>query len=293
MQRKKVLWLGWGRLARLAETELEKLVELYSVARRPTEREQHICADISTESGVQEALACKPEVIIFTMSPDLRGEEAYRQSYLQPMQTVLQVLHKQGLSPLVLCVSSSSVWGSEQGPVLSELVEAKPEKPTAKVLLEMEQQLRQSGLGHCIVRFSGIYGDHRFHLIRQVEAAKPGVLRWTNRIHEQDAAAVLVFLVKRKLSASYVPSLLVASDMRPCLSSEIQAYIAEALGFGEASINAVAESKQLRAQGELKERRIDNSLLCSLAYDFRYKSYRDAYDVILQQYKDQATSKAL
>ncbi|WP_370980609.1 hypothetical protein [Agaribacterium sp. ZY112] len=289
MQRKKVLWLGWGRLARLAEAELDSVIELYSVARSPAERERHICADLSQESGVEEVLSCKPDVIIFTMSPDLRGEEAYRQSYLYPLQKVLQALEIQGLSPFVLCVSSSSVWGSGQGPVLSELLEAKPDKPTAKVLLEMEQQLRQSDLAHCIVRFSGIYGDYRFHLIRQVEAAKPGLLRWTNRIHEQDAAAVLVFLVKRKLSASYLPSLLVASDMRPCLSSEIQAYIAESLGldgYGEGCAKAGAELDKP------KERRIDNSLLCSLAYEFRYKSYRDAYAVILQQYKDQLRSKA-
>ena len=278
MNPRSLLWLGAGRLARLSVTELPRHVNVTAVRRSAVDfAAQHICADISCAEGMAAALATKPDYVVFSMSPDARSEAAYRTSYLRPMQLLIQGLAQRDWRPTVIAVSSSSVWAQDQGPVINENFAPLSQSPTAKVLIEMEKALQMSTLPHCIVRFSGIYGAGRFHLIRQVQSGNYGQLRWTNRIHEQDAAGVLVFLLRLYEAGVPVPKLLLASDQQPCLSSEIQHFIADYLQLAMPKRDAQQEH-------ELAQRILDNQSLITLGYDFKYPSYRHAYPDILSEY---------
>ena len=175
MNPRSLLWLGAGRLARLSVTELPRHVNVTAVRRSAVDfAAQHICADISCAEGMAAALATKPDYVVFSMSPDARSEAAYRTSYLRPMQLLIQGLAQRDWRPTVIAVSSSSVWAQDQGPVINENFAPLSQSPTAKVLIEMEKALQMSTLPHCIVRFSGIYGAGRFHLIRQVQSGNYG-----------------------------------------------------------------------------------------------------------------------
>ncbi|WP_096085554.1 hypothetical protein [Agaribacterium haliotis] len=273
----RVLWLGWGRLGRLAQPALESSFELISVSRSPAERDKHLCMDLADSGAYQRLMSLQADVIVLTLSPDQRSVEAYQRSYVRPLQLLLAALQKTKQRPFILCISSSSLWGQAQSGLIDEQTEARPDRATAQQLLSMEQALRASKLAHCIVRFAGIYGDGRFHLIKQLVAGKPGPARWTNRIHERDCAQVIAFLLERWRRALPVPELVIGCDSEPCLSTDIQGFIAEALALPWQPAAAESES--------LNERRLSNRLLLSLGYQFIYPGYRQAYPTIIEQYR--------
>jgi len=101
---------------------------------------------------------------------------------------------------LVIWVSSTSVYGNNQGDWVDEASPTHPISFSGKLLLEAEQQIQSLPCAHSIVRFSGIYGPGRTRILSQIKAgvgraAKPE--QWSNRIHSEDCAGVLAHLIER------------------------------------------------------------------------------------------------
>lgn len=153
--------------------------------------------------------------------------QAYQESYLAICQHLANL--SDGLSHIrqVLFVSSTAVYGEDEGQIIDEWTQVRPKTPTAQVLYQAEGVLREAfGQRAIVVRPSGIYGKNRQRMVRLATAAHlDGVpsSHYTNRIMDVDLVAVLV----RILQSDSPKPVYLATDFCPVSSLDVLTYLCD------------------------------------------------------------------
>lgn len=277
MKTKKVVLVGYGDIAhRIAPFFNEKAQQVYAIARQKKEVVSPLIlltgsiADAATLRQMQEITA---DLVIVTLSPDGRRVEDYQNAFFNNMKSLLAYWTNTNTKPKqIIFVSSSSVYDQEDGQWVTEMTPADASRPTAKVLIDTENLLRDSQIPTCIVRFSGIYGPARQYLVRQVNEGVGGTPAFTNRIHIDDCQGVLEFLGAKALEEEALPDVILASDCEPVSSEHIRQWMSQTMGYGRDHLRAQDQPADLKMN-----KRCDNSLLLSMGYQFKYPSYRQGY----------------
>jgi nucleoside-diphosphate-sugar epimerase len=104
-----------------------------------------------------------------------------------------------------------------------------------RALLCAEQQFLAESKNNSIVRFSGIYGPGRNHLIRNIKAGKAVQYEppyYTNRIHHEDCVGVLFWLAQQRRTGQPVGGIYVASDDMPVPLGDVAMWLAYGLLAG-------------------------------------------------------------
>ena len=178
----------------------------------------------------------------------------------------------------VLFVSSTAVYGDAGGGWVDEGTTAVPGGFSGRVLLEAEELLhaRFDGRGTEAVslRLGGIYGPGRTRLIDQVRSGSaiiPEDIRYTNRIHRDDAAAAIVHLAT--LPSEPAPVYIGVDDDAADLGAVLR-FLAAEMSLVEPPIGDAGP-----ARGGSK--RCRNALLHSTGFDFIFPSFREGYRDIL------------
>ena len=146
-----------------------------------------------------------------------RGErtlENYRRTYLEPLHRLQASLPQWRHYPSrILVVSSSRVYGEDDGGIIDDDSQAVASDERAEILLQMEALARSLPATVTVVRLSGIYGPGRDWLKRRALDAEADtyVDKWTNRIHIDDAAAAIVHLLQVESPRSHY----IVSDREP------------------------------------------------------------------------------
>ena len=236
-----------------------------------------VAADLSAP-GLPPVPADTTAVVI-AVAADSPSEEAYRASYVDGLTHVLDALERDGVQPgRVLFVSSTAVYGDAGGGWVDERTPAAPGGFSGRVLLEAEQliQARFSGTATTAtsLRLGGIYGPGRTRLIDQVRngsADIPEDVRYTNRIHRDDAAAAIVHLatMAARPEATYV-----GVDNDPADLGTVLRFLATEMGLTEPPAGDAGP-----ARGGNK--RCRNSLLLSTGFTFTYPTFREGYRAVL------------
>lgn len=297
MSKKRLLWLGYGDIAKRTMPFLKQQdLSLFAVSRsqKPAETCTLINGDLSSPAFVEDLLHEMPEHIVITMTPSGRGVEAYADAYFNIAKSVTEACCRSSISPQqIIFVSSTSVYHQQDGAWVNELSPTQPNRDTAKVLLDAERVLLDSDLPVQCLRFSGIYGEGRSRLIQQVIDGKPIQDQWTNRIHSDDCARVIAFLIDCATKGRSLPSHILASDEEPVLSSEVKRWIAERMHLPENHLKLVergegAEKKETeQKETEQKGKRCDSSLLRSLGFEFTYPNFREGYAALVDAFGNQ------
>ncbi|MFF1882898.1 SDR family oxidoreductase [Pseudarthrobacter sp. NPDC058196] len=217
-------------------------------------------------------------VVVIAVAADAPSEEAYRAAYVRGVAHVLDALERDGVTPeRVLFVSSTAVYGDAAGGWVDEATEPNPGGFSGKVLLEAEELLhsRLSGTSATTaLRLGGIYGPGRTRLIDQVRSGSaviPEDVRYTNRIHRDDAAAAIVHLAT--LADAPAP-VYVGVDNEPADLGAVLRFLASELGLPEPQAGDAGP-----ARGGNK--RCRNDLLRSTGFNFTFPTFREGYrDVI-------------
>jgi len=284
VSKNSVLWLGYGDLGGRAAGELiANGFDVSAASRRakpmPIGGTHYVCNVFDAED-LSPLFEQHWDYLVITMSPPERSEAGYRQAYYGVVQTCLELLLRNHLKPKAIIYSSStSVYGEGCGERVNESTPAKPLSATAKVLLDTEALLKESDVPSCIVRFSGIYGPGRFRLLQQVVAGVAGDSGYTNRIHADDAAALIVFLLKLHAAGGVFPELLLASDSHPVKSAELRRWLAKKMELPQNHLDAA-----LKPPRASTNRVIDNGLLKSLGFEFGFPSYKEGFAAILKEF---------
>ncbi|PTY38337.1 hypothetical protein BGP77_16195 [Saccharospirillum sp. MSK14-1] len=210
------------------------------------------------------------DTVIVALSAAERTAEGYRRAYVEPIKRLAESLDGWQQPPRrVLVVSSSRVYGADDGRQLDETSAPDPDGWAGATLLEMEQRLAELPVTTVVARLSGIYGPGRDWLrrqARQADSQPPARNHWTNRIHIEDAAAALVHLA---LDVEQPQDCYLVTDRQPTPLFEVLNYLRELEGLPPlADTLSVGGGKQLSS-----ERLADSGFRWQFP-DFRAGGYR-------------------
>lgn len=137
------------------------------------------------------------DVLILNIPPKLRGTSSV--SFVAKMRVLLPYLEQASLSK-VLFISSTSVYGNEQGHV-NAMTPPVPSSESGKQLLKAEQLLTSSPVFQTtILRFGGLIGENR-HPVTMLSAKKnlSGGKAPINLIHLDDCIEIIKGIVSESL----------------------------------------------------------------------------------------------
>jgi nucleoside-diphosphate-sugar epimerase len=228
--------------------------------------------DVTDEAAVA---ALKPRLsgvslAVHAVSPGQGGEETYAALYRDGLDRVIRHWRPRR----TLFVSSTSVYGQDDGLWITEGSPAEPARETGRILLEAEQiALKAGGIA---ARFSGIYGPGRSYILRRFLAGEAvleeGGCRWMNQIHRDDGAAALVRLADPGVS----PGVYNVTDNTPATQREVYGWMAEFFGRPLPPEGPAG----LALRRGVTSKRISNGKLRGLGWAPAYPSYRDALPLL-------------
>lgn len=278
----KLLIIGCGDIGqRLAQQLAPRGYDITGLRRRACSDLPYLRyrqCDVTQAGQLAPILAEGFDVIVISMTPAERSDAGYQQAYVQSCQQLVAGLKQQTHTPrLILFVSSTAVYGQNDGSWVDETSPTQPEGFSGQRLLEAEQTLFNSGYNSSILRFSGIYGPGRNRLIEQVinhrASASP---HYTNRIHVEDCAGVLAHLIELAKVQALEPVYL-ATDSSPTPMREVVGWIAQQLD--------VSDFLAADAVNERGNKRISNQRLLSTGYILRYPDFRLGYRELIADYR--------
>ncbi|TVR33959.1 MAG: SDR family oxidoreductase [Nitriliruptor sp.] len=222
-----------------------------------------------------EQLPNSIEAVVITPAADERTPAAYRAAYVDGLTNVLDHLDRSDRTPArLLAVSSTAVYGVDDGSDVDEDTPTAPTSPTGAVLVEAEQVLHRRRPDAVSLRLSGIYGPGRTRLIDRVrsgQAVLPDPPALSNRIHRDDAAAAIVHL----LTATAAPErLYLGVDDAPVDRGEVLAFLAQELGLPRPPTGPDRSTRG-------GDKRCRNDRLKATGFRFTYPTYREGYRAIL------------
>jgi nucleoside-diphosphate-sugar epimerase len=174
----------------------------------------------------------------------------------------------------VIFVSSTSVYGQDDGSWVTEESSAEPARETGRILLEAERIALDAG--GIAARLTGIYGQGRSYLLRNFLSGEAvlenGGWRWINQIHRDDGAAALV-----RLGDPDVPSgIYNVTDDTPARQREVYGWMADF--FGKPLPLA---GTGLAIRRGVTSKRISNAKMRALGWAPGHPSYRDALPLLV------------
>ena len=217
------------------------------------------------------------EYLVYSAAATDHDEAGYRAAYVEGLQHVLSWLKENGQQPKrLLFVSSSSVYGQQDGEWVDETSLTVAGGYSGRLMLEAEQLALGSGIPASIVRLTGIYGPGREWMLSQVRegyrvAVDPPL--YGNRIHADDAGGLLAFLLNADRHGKTLEDCYIGVDDAPAPLAQVVDWLREQLGVTEWA----AEASVRRAGSK----RCSNARARALGWEPRYPSYREGYGEIL------------
>jgi len=266
---RKLLIAGCGDLGSRLACRLQDDWQSYGLRRNTVRLGPGIVpvqADLSV-AGTLDAAAGAWDAVVYTATPGERTPEGYRRAYVEGLRALLARIE----TPRLIMVSSTAVFGQDQGQWVDERSPTRPGRFNGEILLEAERLAHAAG--GIALRFSGIYGPGRDFLIRKLQDGPVGCRRdppvWTNRIHSEDCAAALAHLLEMEAP----DDVYVASDACPTPRWEVLEWLAERLG-----VPGPFEESSDAGQGK----RVCAERLLSTGFALQYPDFRAGYEEVLQ-----------
>lgn len=276
-----LLWLGAGSLAQ----EFSRLSTFtrwsyrWGVRRNSSKTPSGftpLAADFTDTETLACLATCPADHVVVSLTPPQRSDEGYRLGYFEASRNIIDQLSRWPRPPKrVVFVSSTSVYGQDQGESVDESSPTQPPGFSGQRMLQAEQAWQASGWPVTIVRFSGIYGPGRYRLLQQVQSGIVGGQRrpaYTNRIHQTDCARVIAHL----LDDGQDTGTYIATDNESQLDVTVRAWLAEQLG-GSVVAPTLTESTA--------GKRLSNKKLRATGFALQYASFREGYPDIVRSFK--------
>ena len=279
----KILLAGCGDIGQRTALKFAQLPsghQCFGLKRNP----QNLPASITPIAGnmtdveqLTSILNQQFDVVIVTLTPLSFTEQAYRDSYVAGAEALAAAIAETQSRPkLVLWVSSTSVYGNNQGAWVDETTPTNPVSFSGQLLLQAEQTIGRLPCAYSIVRFSGIYGSGRTRMLDQIKAGKGRPAQpeqWSNRIHSDDCAGVLAHLVELFDRGETLESIYLGTDKEPVTQHDMRRWMASHM--------QVQLTEEIVVQNAI--RRCSNQRLLESGYEFIYPGYREGYLALMKE----------
>lgn len=223
----------------------------------------------------QPVLPRDTSIVIVALTADSRTESSYRTTYVTGLTQVLEAVERQlTVQPRIVVVSSTAVYGTDDGSWVDEDTATSPSAPTARVLLDAERELHDRFPAGIVLRLAGIYGpgrDRLLDVVRAGNATLPSSPTFTNRIHRDDAARAIVHLATKRESPEPI---YIGADHAPADRGDVLRFLADELGVAEPR---TPDESSAGARGK----RCTSARLRATGFTFQYRTYREGYHALL------------
>jgi len=232
---------------------------------------QFIKADIS-QLDVLAGLDFDYDQLVYILSPSVANIVGYKAVFTEGVDNLLKQLAEKKPTIALTFVSSTRVYGQDQGEWLNEDSKTEPTDERGKIILAAEKKFLAFNEQTTVIRFSGIYGRSK-HLLNKLKAGaaiqqEPSY--YTNRIHRDDCIAVLDFLLNKKLKEGLSNKIYLATDDEPVSQWQLASYLCTKFKYPEPSpLNLDKEAGA--------NKRLDNTRLKQEGYSFIFSSYKQGY----------------
>jgi nucleoside-diphosphate-sugar epimerase len=232
-----------------------------------------VAADLSnpaTLAGLPEA-----DAIVYAAAANGFSPAAYRAAYVDGLANLLAALPRPPRR--LIFVSSTSVYGQQQGEWVDEDSPAEADHWSADALRQGERRANDGPQESIVLRLGGIYGPGRTRLIDEALAGATyaaGPPRYTNRIHRDDCAGALAYLLRHPSP----DSLYLGVDDDPADRRVVLEWLATKLGAPAPRAVPATDDDPRR---ERSNKRCSNARLREAGYAFRYPTFRDGYAALL------------
>ena len=281
MSKASVLIVGCGDVGgRLATQLLDTDWQVYGL-RRSIDRLPAgvigVAGDLFSEQCPTQWPAGQIDYVVYSAAATEHDEAGYQAAYVDGLKNTLAWLKQHGQQPKrLLFVSSSGVYAQKDGEWIDETSPALSTNYSGRIILNAERAALDSGIAASAVRLTGIYGPGREWLLGQVRkgyrvAVEPPL--YGNRIHADDAAGLLAFLLEADRQGKALDDCYIGVDNAPAPLAEVVDWLRERLGITEWAAQA-----SVRRAGS---KRCSNARAKALGWEPRYSSYREGYAAIL------------
>jgi len=237
-----------------------------------------LLGDITRPDQLAQLLASY-DWVVNCVSASGGGVEEYREVYLRGMKNVIAWLDSSPLKKFVY-TSSTSVYGQNDGSLVTETSPTDPSAETGKVLVETEKVLleaaRQRRFPAVILRLAGIYGPGRGYWFRQylknearIEGAGERIL---NMIHRDDVVGAIIAALKGGRPGEVYN----VADDEPVSQLSFFQWLSGQLG--KALPPSIPDDPiALRKRGVTNKQVSNHCLKTELGYQFKYPTFREGY----------------
>lgn len=278
----KVLIVGYGDLGRevacqLAQDGIKVIGVRRSVHSIPdgtgSQNVTVISADVTQPLSVAMLASIEPEIIVYCVAASGQSDAEYKAAYVDGLRNVLATQQHNPQLKHVLFVSSTRVYGQDTDKLLDESIAAVPADFGGERLLEAEHLLQTLPCGATVLWLSGIYGPGRLRMLNLAKSPEnwPKQNIWSNRIHRDDAAAFIVFLIRQVLAGNHVQDCYIVTDSKPVPQYEVLEWLAAQL--------QTEKAKSLPASGG---KRLNNKALLASGFKLQYPDYQAGYKTLLK-----------
>lgn len=272
----KILIAGCGDIGcKLGQQLVEHGHEVFGLRRdisQIPESIQPIKSDLATRT---DNLPNGIDYVFYTASAGKYKDPAYYLAYVSGVKHLLKDLANQNIKRFFF-VSSTSVFGQSDGELVDEKSATSDANFSTKRLLEGEELTLNCQFPATVIRFGGIYGPGRTHLIDLVMQGKAHCMDglWSNRIHSADCIGILHHLLNmNEQDPASVDSLYVGVDSQPTQLCEVYDWLSEQLSVPDVEhIEPKESSRQMRSN-----KRISNKKILQTGYEFIYPNYQAGY----------------
>jgi nucleoside-diphosphate-sugar epimerase len=277
-----ILIVGFGYLGKEIAKQLYTDINfnIWTLSRSKVEnpyKANHIVADLTKPFQ----LLCLPnnvyfDFIIYTVSADNSTPSSYYDAYIFSLHNLLQKLRAKKKPPKKLFfISSTSVYHQNKGQWVNEYSTTNPLYFRGRYMLEAESLLKTSEFDTTIVRLGGIYGSNRQNIIDMVRKKSgyrntPDV--YSNRIHVEDAAGIIIHLIKQAEKNISINNLYLGVDCEPAPLYEITQWLGNKLDI-TLTTNKIPNT--------MHNKRCYNKLIIQSGYKFIYPNYKAGLSKIL------------
>lgn len=268
----RTLVAGCGYVGRRFAEAAARQGDTVSVLRRSATTPPEGCRAVRADLTDPATLADLPEVdaVVFAPTPDVRDEAGYARTYVEGARCLARALSDRSSGARWVHVSSTSVFEVDDGRCVDEKTETPGRGFRAARLLESERVPADLGFATTALRLGGIYGPTRDGVIRRVRAGTAVVRpRYTNRIHRNDAAAI----IDHVLGLDAPPPILIGVDRAPVLEAEVLDWVASTLGVA---------APRREGEGDPGGKRCSSDQLVGSGFAFAYPSFREGYAALIE-----------
>ncbi len=274
----KVLIVGCGDLGAAIVAILQKNHEVIGLRRSIHAAPggiKTIQADVTLTDSLVQLEKLNPNIIIYCVSAGGQSDVQYQSAYVQGLKNVLVTQANNQALSRVLFVSSTRVYGQRSGEILDENTPAIPADFGGERLLEAENVLKEQVCKVTSMRLSGIYGDNRLYLVNMAKDITkwPHENHWSNRIHRDDAAGFIAFMVEKALNKEALEDTYIVTDDMPTQQYEVLTWLANQQKIDTSNI------KTPLVHGG---KRLSNKRLRDTGFELQYPNYQIGYGHILK-----------